>query len=114
MAFSENQVSFIRDYAVDGEYDKVLINSETNILSFYQTTETRAKSPTSYALAMGVYSTTGDIYGNCFYWTKGSGTDSYKAVAMTANGTSTSRDVWYTNTGVLPSISINIGGFTNA
>ena len=80
---------------------------------FFSQEESRKKTPTHYALAMGVYSSTGDIDGNCFYWTKGSGDASYQVVSMTAEGTSTNRDVWYSNTGVLPCISINIGGFTN-
>ena len=112
-AFSESQLSLIRDYSVDSEKDKVSINSESNILSFYETTEARMKSPTSYALAMGVYSSTGDVYGTCNYWLKSSSMASYSAKIMANNGISSDRYVWYTNTGVVPCITINLGGFLN-
>lgn len=113
-AFNESQLSFINDYSVDGEKDKVSVNSETNIITYYGSADLRNKSPSRYALAMGAYSSTNDIYGSCFYWAKSSTTTSYRAVAFNAEGKSINRDVWYTNTGVLPCISINVGGITNA
>ena len=112
-AFIEEQLSFVKDHSINSEKDKITINSETNIYSFYPNETSRLKSPSRYALAMGVYSSTNDIYGHSMYWTKSASTTSYKAVAVNTNGTLGGRYVWYTNTGVLPSINLDIGAFDN-
>ena len=113
-AFNQTQLNVCNDYLISDEKDKVSINSEANNLGYYQTMESRKKSPSSYALAMGVYSSTNDIYGNSYYWTRSPYSSSYKAMVMTPNGITTNRDVWSVNTGVAPCININLGGLVNA